>query len=154
MVRDYRYRNNTKTAASQQPTPAWVTAHKIGDLDLSVQPAGGQHFRKCLSQVPVLIWASRRTQLVFDTSKQSGLSEWLSQVFIVYILLRREGSSILSWSYFEFFSNLNELPYNIPYPFRIPYSFLWLETHCLKKFPRWKVVVRVNCDMTLWDKFY
>lgn len=57
----------------------------------------------------------------------------------------------------SFFSNLNELPYNIPHPFRIPYSFLWLETHCLKKFPRWtfpRWKVRVNCDMTLWDKFY
>lgn len=32
----YRGRNDSKTAASATPTPAWVTAHKAGNLELTL----------------------------------------------------------------------------------------------------------------------
>ena len=31
--------NDVKTAASQKPTPAWVTIHKAGNLEHTEQPA-------------------------------------------------------------------------------------------------------------------
>ena len=48
----YRARNVSKSAASAKPTPAWVTAHKAGNLEHTAQPAGAQQFGECPIQEP------------------------------------------------------------------------------------------------------
>ena len=47
-MRDYRSRNESKTAGSPKPLSAWVTAHNTGNLEHSAQPTAEPGVGGCL----------------------------------------------------------------------------------------------------------
>jgi hypothetical protein len=47
--------NDSKTAASPKLIPVWVTAHKAGNIEPTVQPSGNSIYGECLVGVPQLV---------------------------------------------------------------------------------------------------
>jgi hypothetical protein len=78
----YKTRNDSKTAASPKPTPAWVTAHKAGNQKHSAQPEGR---RVSFLGTSVGLHSSRQMGwLVFASSRElAGLG---LRVFFVALL--------------------------------------------------------------------
>ena len=71
----YRSRNYSKTAISPKPTPAWVTAHKAGNVKPTAQPAGSSAMESVLSRSGASVdWNLFRAAPLVSASLSFGLS--------------------------------------------------------------------------------
>ena len=93
MVTD-RNRNDPKTAAPPRPTPAWVTAHKAGNLEHTAQPAGsstGWRVSFPGASVGLSLFQAAQAGLCFFQAaglvSESSLQLCLFNVFQIFIFL-------------------------------------------------------------------